>query len=239
MPRRACFNPRPGFIPGDTLAAYDDQTMHTCFNPRPGFIPGDTRPLKPLLVNYVVSIRARGLFRAIQKGAHAHDIPLLVSIRARGLFRAILSVYGGKDGQRWFQSAPGVYSGRYILNHCEVVWHEFVSIRARGLFRAIPSSSPRCAGELDCFNPRPGFIPGDTPSLTNLALICRMVSIRARGLFRAIRSTWASTKNLPGTFQSAPGVYSGRYSQRLPALAGQKSFNPRPGFIPGDRKSVV
>ncbi len=159
-----------------------------------------------------VSIRARGLFRAIQPRLTLKFQDGQVSIRARGLFRAIQGANKGNNSPKEFQSAPGVYSGRYFEQYGCRFFCQDVSIRARGLFRAIPPQEQDPSG-------------------------CILVSIRARGLFRAILTAGARSIGLYTCFNPRPGFIPGdTIFFNIDMIHLLRSFNPRPGFIPGDTR---
>ena len=76
----------------------------------------------------------------------------------------------------------------------------------------LPGDTPgshRDRGSAECFNPRPAFLPGDTPQPQRRTQTCRL-------------------------FQSTPGISAGRYAPRAHNWSTQSCFNPRPAFLPGD-----
>ena len=233
-----CFNPRPGFIPGDMPERALNKAGACVVSIRArGLFRAISRHGIVGRARRVVSIRARGLFRAISGSGHSAALCQCVSIRARGLFRAICGQQASPVMPHQFQSAPGVYSGRYLkLHQARTSVGQFQS--APGVYSGRYTDERSAAASRMGFNPRPGFIPGDISGAAGCEGSAG-VSIRARGLFRAIRG-YHRASGLRHQFQSAPGVYSGRYRRnRQPAQHAVCRFNPRPGFIPGDTKFLT
>ena len=108
-----------------------------------------------------------------------------------------------------FQSTPGISAGRYVgsrwsdpesgavsihaRHFCraippdliEIVVQQNVSIHARHFCRAIHLNPNGERKHVDCFNPRPAFLPGDT-RLGRITGVHNHVSIHARHFCRAI-----------------------------------------------------
>ncbi len=136
-------------------------------------------------------------------------------------------------GRRTFQSAPGLTTGRCGTASAR---------RPRpASFNPRPASRPGDALHVTafepveaCFNPRPASRPGDALKHAHLTRH-DLVSIRARPHDRAMPSG-SSRRRLSLTFQSAPGLTTGRCRTKHGKRRITTCFNPRPASRPGDAR---
>ena len=131
-----------------------------------------------------------------------------VSIHARHFCRAIPVRPGGRRSCALFQSTPGISAGRYMTPKGPG--------KSSSKFQSTPGISAgryrkrRMARRpLRSFNPRPAFLPGDTPQ-PRATREHSSVSIHARHFCRAIPRSRRRRKT-PSWFQSTPGISAGRY----------------------------
>ena len=130
-------------MPGDAILSCRDWNSRRCFNPRPARVPGDALWCDRIGSEFLVSIRARHVCRAMHHR------------RRSASFR------------REFQSAPGTCAGRCPQVLCRCTTRAGVSIRARHVCRAMRL---RCglAQPNKSFNPRPARVPGDAVAILQL-----------------------------------------------------------------------
>ena len=154
------FQSTPGFYAGRYARRGHWTALHSSFNPLPAFMPGDT------------------------VAAPEFGFQLLVSIHSRLLCREILAAAVHAFSAVAFQSTPGFYAGRYLGGgfgglvgtvsiHSRLLCREIQAYGAtRALHHGFQSTPGFYAGRykywqastpgLECFNPLPAFMPGDT-----------------------------------------------------------------------------
>jgi len=155
-----------------------------CFNPLPAFGPGDTLLLLLLILIMIVSIRSRLLGREIRYACLHFIFNNGVSIRSRLLGREILAVTIRMPHGGLFQSAPGFWAGRYVIDYvasCKLYLFQSAPGFWAGRYELPPPPDPPPPG----FNPLPAFGPGDTADRSRDSHQDQ-VSIRSRLLGREI-----------------------------------------------------
>ena len=204
------------------------------FNPRPALLPGESpaNPVSRRVIN-LVSIHARHCCRANRGNAYARiDRDAFQSTPGIAAGRIRCRVNAGSSVCR-FQSTPGIAAGRIALWQLRPCWRA-------------------------CFNPRPALLPGESVHKSARGRV-HLVSIHARHCCRA-NPTQYRRLEIPGVFQSTPGIAAGRIGtvlrqmprtlqfQSTPGIAagricpwscvpcGAASFNPRPALLPGESK---
>ena len=102
-----------------------------------------------------VSILARSGDRALRQLSYYINCRQGVSILARSGDRALRNIDLVQLITRWFQSSPGLVTGRYFHPRDPIFYNDQVSILARSGDRALPEAGWHDKSWWESFNPRP------------------------------------------------------------------------------------
>ena len=202
------FQSTPGIAAGRIPASPPTPPQRDCFNPRPALLPGESGLKTRNECRQLVSIHARHCCRANLAKSDSDKAKAKVSIHARHCCRANLKASTARVCASVFQSTPGIAAGRINGEHCERDKHALfqstpgiaagrigrkprgldrgclVSIHARHCCRANRPNVHAEPDRLQCFNPRPALLPGESTAPPCTAGI-NLVSIHARHCCRA------------------------------------------------------